>query len=75
MERFFTLSEVRQMLRVSRATLWRWTTERGLKVVKVGGVARIRESDLQAFLKQHESGESADAAGKTQSELERTRAT
>jgi len=63
MERFLTLSEVRQSLGVSRATVWRWTTERGLRVVKVGAVARVRESDLQAFLKQHQSGESADAAG------------
>lgn len=64
MERFLTLSEVRQVLGVSRATVWRWTTERGLKVVKVGSVARVRESDLQAFLKQHESTESVDPAGR-----------
>ena len=63
MERFLKLSEVQQILGVGRSTLWRWQTERGLKVVKVGAVARVRESDLQAFLKRHESGESADAAG------------
>jgi excisionase family DNA binding protein len=63
-ERFLKLSEVRQFLGVSRATVWRWTTERGQRVVKVGSVARVRESDLQAFLKQHESGESAGAAGR-----------
>ena len=55
-ERFLTLSEVRAMLNVSRATLWRWTAENGLKVVRVGSVTRIRESDLQAFLKRHETG-------------------
>ena len=54
-----TLTEVRQRLHVSRATLWRWTVERGLKVVRVGGVVRIRESDLQAFLARHESVETA----------------
>ena len=63
MERFLTFCEVQQILGVSRATVWRWTTERGLRVVKVGAVARVRESDLQAFLKQHESGEPADEAG------------
>ena len=57
MERFLTLGEVRRLLGVSRATLWRWTAERGLRVVKVGAVARVRESDLQAFLKRYESGE------------------
>lgn len=53
-ERFLTLSEVRAMLKLSRATLWRWTAENGLKVVRVGSVTRIRESDLEAFLKRHE---------------------
>jgi excisionase family DNA binding protein len=55
-ETYLTLSEARAMLNVSRATLWRWEMEHGLKVVRVGNVARIRESDLQAFLKRHESG-------------------
>ena len=54
-ERFLKLSEVRQRLGVSRSTVWRWTNEQGLKVVRVGGVTRIRESDLQAFLKRHET--------------------
>lgn len=58
-ERFLTLSEVRAMLSVSRATLWRWTAENGLKVVRVGNVTRIRESDLQAFLKRHETSDVA----------------
>ena len=55
-DRFLTLSEVRATLKVSHSTLWRWTAEHGLKVSRVGGVVRIRESDLQAFLKQYESG-------------------
>jgi excisionase family DNA binding protein len=54
-DRFLKLSEVRQMLSVSRSTLWRWQEERGLKVVKIGDVTRIRESDLMAFLKRYES--------------------
>ena len=54
-DRFLTLKDVREMLFVSRATVWRWTTENGLKVVRVGNMARIRESDLQVFLKRHET--------------------
>jgi excisionase family DNA binding protein len=53
MERFLTLSEVRAMLKISRASLWRWQAEHGLKVVRVGGVTRIRERDLQEFLARH----------------------
>ena len=41
------------MLNVSRSTLWRWIREHGLKVIRVGGVARIRESDLERFLSRH----------------------
>ena len=52
-ERFYKLGEVQQMLGVSRSTLWRWTAEHGLKVVRVGDVVRIRASELAAFLARH----------------------
>jgi excisionase family DNA binding protein len=54
-DRFLKLGEVAQMFAVSRSTVWRWHAERGLKVVSVGGVTRVRESDLEAFLKRHEA--------------------
>jgi len=53
--RYLRLREVEQRLGVSRTTVWRWTAERGLKVTRIGGVSRIRESDLAAFLKRHEA--------------------
>jgi len=55
-ERFLKLAEVQAMFGVSRSTVWRWHAERGLRVVTVGSVTRVRQSDLQAFLKRHESG-------------------
>jgi len=62
-DRFLTLKQVQEMLAVSRSTVWRWQTEHGLKVVTIGGVTRIREGDLQAFLSRHESdGVKANAA-------------
>ena len=51
------------MLGVSRTTLWRWTVESGLKVLRIGSVTRIRESDLQNFLKRHETGGEASPTG------------
>jgi excisionase family DNA binding protein len=52
---FLKLKEVQDLLDVSRTTLWRWCAEQGLKVVRVGDVVRVRESDLQVFLKRHET--------------------
>ena len=54
-ERFYKLGEVQTMLEVSRSTLWRWQAEHGLKVVRVGACVRVRQSDLEAFLKRHET--------------------
>ena len=54
-ERFLRLKDVQQMFNISRSTVWRWHAERGLKVLQVGNVTRIRESDLQAFLSRHET--------------------
>lgn len=52
-DKFLTLSALRDMFDVSRATVHRWT-ERGLRTVRVGNVVRVRESDLQAFIQKHE---------------------
>jgi excisionase family DNA binding protein len=60
MDRFLKLSEVQEMFGVSRSTVWRWQAERGLKVVRVGEVVRVRESDLRAFVERHEIGESRE---------------
>jgi excisionase family DNA binding protein len=49
-EAFYTLGEVIKTLKVSRTTLWRWRNERGLRMVRIHGVIRIRKSDLGHFL-------------------------
>jgi excisionase family DNA binding protein len=54
-DRFLTLREVREIFALSRSTIWRWTAEHGLKVTRIGSIVRIKESDLQAFLKKHET--------------------
>lgn len=53
-DRYLTLKEVCEMFSVSRSTVWRWRSERGLRVVTIGGVTRIREADLQVFIGRHE---------------------
>lgn len=54
-DRFLKLCELARMFGVSRSTIWRWHAERGLKVVAIGGVTRVRETDLEAFLQRHEA--------------------
>ena len=63
-DRYLTLSEVEKMMSVSRATVWRWRNEQGLKVVSIGGITRIQEHDLRVFIQRHKSG------GTTQVEAE-----
>ena len=51
--RFFKLSDLQTMFGVSRSTIWRWHAERGLRVMCVGRVKRIREADLSEFMEKH----------------------
>ena len=52
-QQFLKLKDVQDKFAVSRATVWRWHAERGLRVVKVGGMVRIRENDLNEFIEKH----------------------
>lgn len=55
-DKWLTPAEAAQYANISRMTVWRWRNERGLAFTKVGGVVRIRRSELQKFLEQHMSG-------------------
>ena len=54
--RLFTLAQIQQAGNASRSTLYRWRHGGGLRVVTVGGVTRVRESDWLAFLDKHATG-------------------
>jgi excisionase family DNA binding protein len=53
---FFTIAEVAEMLRVCTRTVRRWTDSRQLVAHRPGGVVRIAENDLRAFLALHRDG-------------------
>jgi len=40
------------MLRISRTSLWRMC-KNGLRTVRIGGLVRIRKSDLDRYLDDH----------------------
>lgn len=56
MPEVLTMEEISDLLRVSTATVLRWTKDDGLKVLVLGErIRRIRKVDLHAFLVQADS--------------------
>jgi len=51
MKPLLTLKEAAEILRVSERTLRRYINENELKAVKLRGVIRIKEEDLEEFIK------------------------
>jgi excisionase family DNA binding protein len=51
--KFFTIAEVADRLDVATRTVRRWIKGGELVVHRIGGVVRIAESDLRAFLALH----------------------
>ena len=54
--KFFTISEVAERLQVATRTVRRWIEAGDLVVHRIGGVVRIAERDLRAFLALHRDG-------------------
>jgi excisionase family DNA binding protein len=54
--RFFTIAEVAERLRVATRTVRRWIESGHLVAHRIGGVVRIAESDLRAFLALYREG-------------------
>jgi excisionase family DNA binding protein len=52
-ERLLTIQDVCDRLNVSRTTVWRLMHEHGLRVIRVGGIRRVREHDLLVWLERH----------------------
>jgi excisionase family DNA binding protein len=55
--KFFTIAEVAEHLGVCSRTVRRWIAAGDLVVHRVGGVIRIAEGDLRAFLAAHRGDE------------------
>jgi excisionase family DNA binding protein len=53
---FFTIADTAEILRVSPRTVRRWIDRGQLVAHKPGGVVRIGEGDLRAFLALHRQG-------------------
>jgi excisionase family DNA binding protein len=54
--RFFTIAEVADRVHVAPRTVRRWIKAGDLVVHRIGGVVRIAEGDLRAFLALHREG-------------------
>ncbi len=51
-ERYFTVEEVADRLKVSHMTVYRWIKAGQLGAYKIGGEFRITERDIDRFLKE-----------------------
>jgi excisionase family DNA binding protein len=56
LQRYFTINAVAETLDVCTRTVRRWIANGNLVAHRVGGVVRIAEDDLGAFLAQHREG-------------------
>jgi excisionase family DNA binding protein len=64
-EQLLTLKQVGQRLQVSRTSVWRAINERGLRCVRFGGLVRVKETDLAAWIEKHSTtGGGTDAASR-----------
>jgi excisionase family DNA binding protein len=59
--KFFTIAQVAELLEVSTRTVRRWIDTGVLVTHRFGGVVRVAEHDLRAFLAQHRAGRVSDA--------------
>jgi excisionase family DNA binding protein len=48
--KFYTIHEIADLLGISQRTVHRWTASRQLSAYKIGGLLRVGEDDLRAFL-------------------------
>ncbi len=55
-EGLLTIREACGLLKVSRSTFWKLRNEHNLPVVRVGGLPRIRPSDLERWIQRHVEG-------------------
>ena len=54
MERMYKAPEVAKILNVTRQSIYRWIREGKLQAVEIGDSLRIRQSDLDNFIKPKE---------------------
>lgn len=52
-EKFFTLAEVAERLKVNYRTVYRWVRSGDLSAIQFGREYRVTETDLQAFIEEH----------------------
>lgn len=50
-EQYYTIEEVAEMLKVAYLTVYRWIQDGKLDAVKAGKQYRIKDSDLETFIK------------------------
>lgn len=50
MEKYLTIEEIMELMKVSRTTVHNWMKSGMLKYYKIGRLVRIKEEDLKKFI-------------------------
>lgn len=51
MEKFYTVKEVVELLRVSKQTIYNWQHRNKIKITYLNGIPRISESEINRIVK------------------------
>ena len=62
-EQYLTLRDVAQRFQCSRSTVWRLINDRGLRVVRSGGLVRVSERALQYWIDRNSTTDGAEGGG------------
>lgn len=52
LERWYSIEEITEYLRISKYTVYRWIEKRGMPAYKIGGCWKFKLSEIEEWIKQ-----------------------
>jgi excisionase family DNA binding protein len=70
-EKYFTVAEVAEKLKVTPQAVYKWIKQRKITAVYAGADARITSSEIEAFIKRSTDSRTADNSSKMDKQIHR----